>query len=336
MAVTIRQVAERSGLSLQTVNQILKGNVESFRPATRERVLQAARELGYRPNTSARAMRSGRFGAVALLLSTHGERSLLSAGLLDGLLEGTGANDLSLHIARLPDETLTNPVRLPKVLRELSVDGLLIKYDAGMPEPMAALIEQSRLPAIWLNSRHEYDCLYPDDYQAARQATEYLLSLGHTRVAYLDWLRAGHYSRDDRLSGYRAAMTEARLPPHDLWPEPDLSDGASIRRTFAWLTAPDRPTALLVYHDQMALTVFHAARVLGLDIPRDLSLMAFADTAVNPLGPEMGAMLLPQRRMGIEAVSLFLERQREPGRRLPPRSCALELYPGGTTAPPNR
>ena len=357
MRTTIRQIAEQSSLSIQTVSQILNGNSSAFRPDTQERVFRAARELGYRPNASARAMQSGRFGAVSLLLSTHNERSLLPSGLLDGLLDGTAANNLSLHIARLPDETLVNPEALPKVLRELSVDGLLIKYDSAAPSEMIALIEQSKFPALWLNSRETYDCIYTDDLGAGRTATEYLLSLGHRRIAYVDWLHAGHYSRDDRLAGYREAMETAGLEPYELWPqanwkiEPsfDQSDQAvqqtvqrpfiqtnadQIRTTFDWLIAPDRPTALVTYHGGMALAIYHAALLLNLRIPQDLSLITFSDQTLNPIGVDIAAMLLPQRLLGIRAIEMLLEKQRAPALHLPSCTLALELAAGATTAPP--
>ena len=336
MRITIRQIAEHSGLSIQTVSQILNGNSEAFRPETQERVLRTASELGYRPNTSARAMRSGCFGAAALLLSTHGERSLLPPGLLDGLLEGTKRHNLSLHIARLPDETLASAEALPKVLRELSVDGLLIKYDSAAPLEMVALIEQSGLPALWINTNKAYDCIYPDDFRGSREAAEYLLSLGHRRITYIDWLGAGHYSRDNRLEGYREAMKNAGMEPHNYWPHYDLTSADTIRSTFDWLTAHDRPTALLTYHSGMALTIYHAALLLGLRIPRDLSLMAFSDSTANPIGPDIAAMLLPQYRMGVQAVEMLLEKQSDLVSHLPSCALPLELVLGATTAPPRR
>lgn len=334
MRVTIRQIAEQSGLSIQTVSQILNGNAESFRLDTQDRVHRTAQELGYRPNTSAQAMRSGQFGAVALLLSTHSERSILPSSLLDGLLDGTKAHNLSLHIARLPDETLVNAEALPKVLRELSVDGLLIKYDSAAPPEMVSLIEKSRLPALWINTKQTYDSIYPDDLGGSRVATEYLLSLGHRRIAFMDWLRAGHYSRDDRLAGYREAMENAGLEPCDLWPHPDQTNAESIRNTFDWLIAPNRPTALLTYHGGMAISTYHAALLLGLQIPQDLSLIAFSDGTFNPIGPDIAAMLLPLYDVGVQAVEMLREKQNDPSSRSLSRAISLNLSLGATVSLP--
>src|SRR6185369_16509410 len=88
MPVTIKEIAERSGLSIPTVSQVLNNKGHRYRSETCNRVLKAVRELGYRPNSSARAMRMGRFNCVALLLSTESYRSFLPNELLRGIHDG--------------------------------------------------------------------------------------------------------------------------------------------------------------------------------------------------------------------------------------------------------
>lgn len=325
MRVTIRQIAEESGLSLQTVSQILNDRGGMYKEDTRERVLSIARELGYRPNSSARAMRSGRFGAVSLLLSQDGARSLLPAGLLDGILDGVSEANLSLTIARLPEETLVNTEALPRVLRELSVDGLLIKYDSAIPEPMRAFIAGSGFPAIWINSKQPADCIYPDDYDAARRATEHLIAQGHERIAHVDWLRPDHYSREDRMGGYLDAMAQAGKPSCVLQEWPDLTDAASIRRSCGWLLEADRPTGVLTYSGEVAVALYHIATVLGLSVPGDLSLLTFTDSASNPIGPPFATLRLPQREIGKEAVQMLIEKIEMPSLIHPPRPMVCPL-----------
>ncbi|HYG75210.1 MAG TPA: LacI family DNA-binding transcriptional regulator [Planctomycetota bacterium] len=127
MPVTIREIAERSGLSVPTVSQILNNKGHRYRSETCKRVMKAVRELGYRPNSFARAIRMGRFNCVALLLSTEKSKSFLPNELLRGVHDGVAERDYHMSLTALPDEKLTSQGFVPKILTQWSADGLLIK-----------------------------------------------------------------------------------------------------------------------------------------------------------------------------------------------------------------
>ena len=334
MAVTIKQIAEHNGLSIQTVSQILNEKAGAYRPETRERVLESARELGYRPNSSARAMRNGQFGCLALLLSTNQSNSLLPPALLDGIQDGCEEANVTLSIARLPDEKLVSSDVLPKILREWAADGLLIDYNAGIPAEMIALIAKYRLPVVWINSKQEADCVYPDDIAGARLGTESLLKLGHTRIAYVDWLQAGHYSNPDRIAGYSAAMESAGLTPRLIRERCDVSRLDATRETCAWLQEENHPTALLCYNNDVALPMVYAAGVLGLSVPSDLSILTIHDELNNPLTRALDTLLLPERALGKTAVQMLMQKIAAPTIPLAPCPLPLELFPQGSCAPP--
>jgi LacI family transcriptional regulator len=331
--VTIKQIAEQSGLSVPTVSRILRDEGHAHQPATRERVLRVASEMGYRPNTSARAMRSGRFGAVALLQSgTDQVRSLLPPSLLNGILASTGAHELHLTVAALPDEQLTDRGYMPRILREWSVDGLLINYNTDIPEQMAGLIAHHGIPAVWINSVRDADCVFPEDEAGGRAAAEHLLRLGHSRIAYLT-PRPGHYSDEARERGYVAAMHAAGLPPRTVLTfreeAPDGLMGA--------LRGQDRPTALVGYNTEATRAAFFHAIRAGLSVPGDLSLIGFSTMAGEPLGIlPVDTMAHPGYEMGQRAVRMLLHKIEDPEITLPPCPVPHRLEVGETCAPPRQ
>jgi DNA-binding LacI/PurR family transcriptional regulator len=117
MATTLKDIAARTGLSLPTVSHIMSERGGAYREETRQRVWAAAAQLGYRPNVSARAVRSGRYGNLILLMSPDPERSGLFPPLANGILDALDAHRQHLTISRLPDEQLTDEHFLPSVLR---------------------------------------------------------------------------------------------------------------------------------------------------------------------------------------------------------------------------
>lgn len=338
MNSTIKQVAQASGVSTMTVSRILRGRTVSHNEETCSRVLQAAQQLGYRANASARAVRSGRFNTVALLLSADGVRSLLSGGLIEGITDVLNEGRQRMLVTRLTDLSLTDPRFIPEILRESVADGLLINYNTQIPPHLIELVAENNLPAVWINSKHPADCIYPNDRAGLSEAVHYLYGLGHRRIAYVDLVHTNHYSGEDRLAGYRDAVEGLSLPEISLRPEDAVPEHEEwpdyLERWLRAFSARERPTATITYVSHIGVSMVLAAQRLGLSVPRDLSLLAVADEPPRYLGFRMGAMLLPQARIGREAVEMLFERINDPLRSLPPRPIPLILEPSGSCAPP--
>ena len=212
---TIATIAAHMGVSRATVTHVLNGKAVEMRirPETQRRVLEVARELGYRANTSARAIRAGRFGNIALVQSQLGQ--YLPNELLHGLTQAIADKDLHLVLTQVPDAVIEEETYLPHTMRDLSVDGVLINRHVGPTLPYLERIRRLRIPAAFLNVKQEFDCVYPDDLAGGRMAAELLLRLGHERIAYVDTEEPEnkHYSKEDRRSGYEQAMLSAGKPP---------------------------------------------------------------------------------------------------------------------------
>jgi LacI family transcriptional regulator len=334
MPATLKDVAERSGLSLQTVSRILNGRGEMHNEVTRERVLRVANEIGYRPNSSARAMRRGRFGNIALLLSENPVLSLLPEERREGILDVLGERELNLLIARCSDTKLTNEAQMPRILREMMADGLLINYNAQFPPMMSELIEQHRLPAIWLNSRQTADCVFPDDQDGGEKGTQHLLQMGHRRIIFLTHVQASHYSYRDRVAGYERAMRLAGLMPQVHSTDVEGADPEAVTKFARFFQGDSQPTAFITYSAETANFLLFAAATKGRTAPRDFSLVTFHTQLLYTPGVAIDTMVLPERAMGQLATQKLLEKIENPKEVQPPVALPLTLMRGTTCATP--
>jgi LacI family transcriptional regulator len=300
--ITLKEVAAHAGVSHMTVSAVLNGN-RANRPialSTREKILQAAQELGYRANGSARAIKAGRFNSLALISSTFNHRSYLPLNLIDGIQDELAAYDMHLVLAKLPDDKLVDEGYIPKILRELMADGLIINYNVHIPQTLVEMIQRYRIPSIWLNAMQESDCIFPDDRGAGSMVTRHLLQLGHTRIAYFVNV-TDHYSDAERYAGYENAMREAGLRPWRIVePDPDFSSWLEQRAD--WLKSATRPTAIVAYDTGFLLLLLQAACHLGLRVPEDLSLATFRDRKDEVPGLPLCGAVLPEKEMGQMAV----------------------------------
>jgi LacI family transcriptional regulator len=342
--VTASQIAKELGLAQSTVSHVLNGRGDELgiRSETQLRVRETARDLGYMPNVSARAMRSGRFGAAALMQSAH--RLYLPHGLLFGLTEGLSKRNMRLTVAETVDTEWERTANLPQVMRELSVDGLFINTLLNAPPQLQEAVHASRVPAVWINLDQPEDCVYSDDFRGAQTATKHLLKLGHRDIAFI---KAGpyeeaptHYSVGARRGGYEKAMKAARLqpqvlelPPGPVWNK-GLMEDRREKEALALLKSPDRPSALIAYEMDTALPVLLAARTLGLRIPGDLSLLMFHDSFEPSISVSITTMMLSMKNVGLAAVEMLEQKIEQPGLVLPPRPVEEILFDGETCGPP--
>ena len=338
MGVTLKDIASQTQLSIRSVSRILNLNEgEMFRPETRNKVIAAAKQLGYRPNTMARGMRAGRRSAIGLLLSTDAQRSVVPFGTLVGLERYLSRQDLQLIVGEVPDEDLSDDAYVPRLLREWSTDGMLIAYTQHIPDRVMALLQASSVPYEWLNAKVGHDCVFPDDFGAAAAATEHLLRLGHRRIEYLYHVPNAHYSRGDRRAGYAAAMEAAGLPAivHDAVPAGRSVTSLDLRPLLA--RSDGRATAYVAGSATDARAAYVAALRLGLDVPRDLSIAGIVDDGreLDLGGMELTAMDWPREALGEQAARMVVDKVASPDQVQPCKAVAFNLIAGGSTAAPN-
>ncbi len=327
---TQHDIANHLGISQITVSRALSGHA-AVTDSMRLRVQQAADELGYRPNSSAAAMRRGKHNAYGLLVSSDDQGSSLQSDSLWFLHDAVARQGRRLVIGRLPPETLAHSTELPNFLRVWSIDGLILHYPKPSHTQILETLDKMRLPMVSINSDIPHSIM-PDDYGVGKKITDRFLQAGHKKIAYVGPV-AGHSSAPERVRGYKAAMDAAGLEPHVI----NLADWDNrYKRTqsaLAILNSPYRPTAIFCYGGWIAVNFLIAAEQLRLHVPQDLSLIAVAQTPFTNIGLDVSIEQTPFQEMTSIAVQqlMQLEEGELPG--------AVDPVPyishhGGTLAPP--
>ncbi|HLL90388.1 MAG TPA: LacI family DNA-binding transcriptional regulator [Tepidisphaeraceae bacterium] len=355
---TLEEIARRVGVSRNTVARALSARTKGKWKTTAHRlaaIRKVAEEVGYRPNTAAKATATGRFHTGALLTRAS-QVDFLPFDLLRGIADAFAAHEMHTMIARLDAHRIADPTMAPKLIRELSVDGLIVHQAIDVPHPDIELLRRYRIPTIWLNTKSSHDAVYPDEFDAGRRATEHLIAMGHRRIAFIQfdvgWGHPGtHYSGVDRQAGYLAAVEAASLQPHvvahtyelaaqdvhlGLMPWGSPADDR-VRRLIALMSATDRPTAVVARGSDGAVPALLAAGAVGLAVPLDLSLISFNHEPLAECGAPLTTMRTPMLTSARTAVDMLVKKIERPTARL--RSVAIP-YPhpiGGTcAAPPGR
>ncbi|MEM9883882.1 MAG: LacI family DNA-binding transcriptional regulator [Planctomycetota bacterium] len=342
--VTASQIARQLGVSRQSVSKVLVGGKTNIRVSDElaTRIRRTADRLGYRPSPAARTITTGRTNSIDMLMSTGSGASRLPTPLIEGIHDALIERDMQLTVSRLPDHKLRDAEYVPKILRQHSADGILVNYTHTFPEEMPELIRRHRLPAMWLNIKRDANCVYPDEVDAFRRATEHLLELGHRRISFGILNAAGHFSDKDREAGYAEAMRSAGLEPQVLharaampheYTETPLVDDRH-ERVQTWLRGPDRPTAVLAASHREADFLAYAAATLGLRLGRDLSLIGVGDSTDNRMGVPLTQVVLPLAEMGRRAVERLMQRVEDPETSHAPLALRSDLQIADSCGPP--
>ena len=273
--VTMADVAARAGVSRALVSIVFRG-VPGASPATRQRVMQAAEDLDYRPDQRARLLGSNRSRTIGVVFGLHHE---FHAELLEALyraIDPTGY-DLALGAAApTRDER-----RAVQSLLDYRCECLIL---LGPTLPRAAIEELSdRLPVIVVARalpRTSVDVVRTDDFTGARLAVEHLAGLGHTSITHVDGRRAP--GAGERRRGYRAAMRDLGLLSETRIIAGGLTEGDG-EQAAARLLASTPPTAVTAFNDHCAVGLLAAVRLRGMRLPSALSVVGYDDSHVAGL-----------------------------------------------------
>jgi LacI family transcriptional regulator len=309
---TLRDVARRSGVSVTTVSVVLNDRRDGVRvtDATRRRVHEAARELGYTPNALARSLRTQTSRTVGLVSDQVVTTPFAVAMVAAALREAAGRGYLLSIVEIDAEESGTVCPRAVELLRQQQVAGVVY---ATMYHRVVEAPDGLPPSTVFLNCRPAgggYRAVVPDECQGARVAVEELLRLGHRRIGFLDD-ELQPVASGQRLAGLQEAVAvegAAFDPSLHVLGGPSAQGGLAVG-TLLDLPPAERPTGLFCFNDRMAMGAFRSARARGLRIPEDLSVVGFDDQQfiASELDPPLTTVRIPHPEMGTLAVRRLLD-----------------------------
>lgn len=318
--ITIYDVAREAGVSDATVSRVFN-NKKNVRATTRQKVLEAAEKLDYVANLQARILAGGKSNIIGLLVPG-----------LDTAYMGEIVRGIDHELANAGYEMILYTTRrrganeasyLQYIANSIS-EGLLLVVPLLSPKYLEALTNL-QYPYVLIDERDVTGNSFSIDTtnrQGAYEATEYLIQIGHRKIAFINGIAELH-SSIARLGGYKTALTD-----YDILINPDyIADGNFIQHSghalaTGLLELPDPPTAIFAANDIMALGVMDAVREKGLDIPGDISVIGFDDIPqASTTHPKLTTIQQPLEAMGRAGVQLLLEQIENP--ESPPESVTL-------------
>ena len=309
---TIREVAERAGVSVKTVSRVLSGH-DSVREQTRARIEAVMAGMEYFPSAAARSLRGRRTGIVSLI-TDHLTTTPHSFELVKGVQSVCDERGALLMIGKTDDN--------PETFQRLVAEFRRHRTDAIIKATMHHRRVRIRgtfttCPLVLVNcfeAENRYPSLVPDDRGGAYAATRFLLMKGHRRIAFLG-LSPDMVATQLRGAGYRRALDEAGLAEHTMVRQGTDDGPADEFRSLPQLLSdllarPKPPTALFCGNDKMAMRTLMLLASMGVHVPRDISVVGFDDYRFisENVVPPLTTMSLPYYAMGARAAKLALDR----------------------------
>lgn len=307
MAVTLRDVAAKAGVSPVVVSRVLhnKALTVGVSESTAARVREAAESLGYKRNVAAISFRTQRTMTIGLLHGLGSEMPTLEGGtkylaaLMDGLLAGAFPRGYSVLLC--PKLLGSNP---NDAMSDGRFDGLIL-YNVGLTEANSAMLQQCSLPLVLVHTRgRDFGCkassVMCDNAQGIELAVQHLAELGHKRIAFVQepWFLS--IEMRDRRKAFLAHSRRLGLCVD----EEDVIDRENVDDLFG-----RDYTGAIAYHDGLAGDLLAEAYHRGVRIPEDFSLIGFDSTSYcRELRPELTSVSQPLQQIGEEAVRLLMAR----------------------------
>lgn len=305
-AATMRDVALKAGVSIQTVSCVVNGT-GNISDETRYRVHQAIEALHYKRNPIARSMRTRQTRLIALLVAdiTNPVLSIIASAIeaaafdqdYNVLLYNAGKNSSreALYLDQIEDRRADGIV----VINALDRARTLPRLADYIPAVIIDVIQNEAVPSVSV-----------DNQKGAYLATNHLIDLGHRRIALIGVAPSTEVTRQ-RLAGYLEATGDAKLS-YQKWRISDSVDwtygeGYKAMRWFLELKQPDRPTAVFAASDQLAMGAFRAIEEAGLRIPHDISVVGFDNIeAASYTTPPLTTVHQPFEELGTRALDQLL------------------------------
>ncbi len=313
----MEDIAQQSGVSLATVSLVLRDK-PGVNDDTRQRVMTAARNLGYRKRPSITINGSRNLRLVGLVNKMRSHDTPLTnpfyAPVVAGIEVACRRQQINLLYATVPVDEDNHPQELPRMLLEDDLDGLLL-VGAFVDSTIARLMERRVTPTVLVDAyaaENAYDSVLSDNFRGAYEAVSYLIEHGHRHIGLVGSVPNAYPSLAERRRGYLQALQDQGLTQH-YFADSHLPPQQAVDATADLLARSPAITALFCCNDAMAIGVLQAAQRLGRRIPDDLSVIGFDDIDLaEHVTPALTTMHVDKVSMGRLAVQLLINRAEFP------------------------
>ena len=316
MAITIKDVAALAGVSPSTVSRVCNDH-PSISAETRERVRNAMSKLGYEPSASTQQTEQ-RLRMISVLLPPSPKEAYENSFFLQvirGISQVCNQRQVACTVITGKD-TAEMLQALQTMSQSRQVDGFILLYSRKNDPVVDYLCEQGLLYVLIgkeEQSSGQTICIDNDNLLAGREATEFLYQLGHRRIGYLGSESSFVFSAE-RRTGYQLALMQHELPLRpDYSIEMESPNFDKPEALKALLLSPERPTALVVSDDMLAVGLERTCSALGLHIPEDISIVSFNNSLIAQLNdPQITSVDVNSFQLGFEAANQILNHADNP------------------------
>lgn len=309
MRVRLEDVARAAGVSPKTVSRVLNDEA-NVSDATRKRVRAAMESMDYRPLPSARSLAGNRSFLVAMLYDNNDNpASTYLAEIQDGVLEACDTHRYSMMVRPVRVSADDFIRRVDALISDHHPDGVVLTPPITDYAPLIERLRERQVPYASVSpERRDGIGVAMNEQQAARAIVEYLLELGHRRIAHVMGI-PNHGASHWRLAGYREAMAAAGMAEDaSLIVQGAFTFGSGVNAARELFALEQRPTAVFSANDDMAAGVMWAASEYRIKVPDDLSVCGFDDIPLaSQLWPALTTIRQPSREMGKLAALELLE-----------------------------
>ncbi len=307
MAVTLKDIAERAQVTSATVSMVIN-NKPNISPETRERVLKIAEELNYYPNAIARGLATNKTNAIGVIVPNLASTYVVR--ILQGIKSTNKDIDYTVQLFDTIGQKESESQLFQRLAREKRIDGAILIDATGSDEELKKFSNEN-VPCISIARKSKYlDSVYVNNAQGAADATDYLISQGHSNIACVISNKT-NLPTDERLKGFRDSLNYNSVSFNDNMiftvDGDSMEDGESIFKQI--MSSETKPTAIFVpAGDMVAIGIMKMAKRDNIKIPEELAIIGFDDLPASiVIEPALTTVRQPKLEMGDHAIGLITD-----------------------------
>jgi|TARA_B110000914_G_scaffold28017_1_gene20826 LacI family transcriptional regulator len=311
---TMQDVAKEARVSLKTVSRVINKE-PNVSKKTVEKVQNVIDAIDYQPNSFAQTLARGRTRIIGLLYDTPSPNYI--SHIMEGVLAQCYKSDYEviIHPCKFNDATLLRDIEL--LIKRTRLSGLLITPPLSDMEDLIQLLKELNIPRVLISpgsKKVDEPSVKTNDREASAQMTNYLISKGHKKIAFIKG-HPSHLAVNDRAKGFYDSLQQANI----ICPREFIENGlnsyeSGLDCARRLLSLKDRPTAIFAANDEMAAGVLKIAQQNNLNIPNDLSVVGFDDTPMTKMiSPPLSTVKQPLGLMGEKSAKNLIDQLEEKG-----------------------